>query len=281
MGGFFLFPPYDILESMFYLFLFFGLGLIIGSFLNVVLLRTEREESYVEGRSHCDACDASISWYDNIPVVSYIMLQGKCRACEKEIPKVHLWMELATGVSFALVGLICFDILSPESWFTTLWMLILVSFLILIVVSDFATMEIPFSFLVASNMITFLYLILYYVLFEQGITFWQSDFWGSLLGGFISWIFFFSLVYFSKETWMGWGDVWIGLLAGLVVGKGLVLIMLTLSFGSGALYGVYLLMKEGKNLKTAVPFAPFLVFGMLATFFLMKCFPSLFQFFLW
>jgi prepilin signal peptidase PulO-like enzyme (type II secretory pathway) len=266
---------------MLYILILFGAGLIIGSFLNVVLLRTEREESFVDGRSHCDACNAPISWYDNIPVVSYMMLNGKCRACQKDIPKVHLWMELATGALFAMVGWICFDILSPESWFTTLWMLVLVSFLILIVVSDFATMEIPLTFLVAANVVTLAYLLLYYFLFEQGIIFWQSGLWESLLGGFISWIFFFALVFFSKETWMGWGDVWIGLLAGLVVGKDLVLIMLTLSFGSGALYGVYLLMREGKDLKTAVPFAPFLVFGMLATFFLMEFFPSLFQFFLW
>lgn len=78
---------------------------------------------------------------------------------------------------------------------------------------------------------------------------------------------------------MGWGDVWIGLLAGMVVGKDLILIMLTLSFASGALYGISLMLREGKNLKTQVPFAPFLVFGMLGTFLLHQFFPSLFQFF--
>lgn len=266
---------------MFYLLFFLGLGLIVGSFLNVVLIRTERDESFVGGRSHCDSCEELIPWYDNIPVFSFLALRGKCRFCHIPIPSAHLWMELGTGFVFSFLGGLFFDPLSVQSWLLTLWLLILVSFLILIVVSDFSTMEIPFVFLVAVNIVTFIYLLVHFFLFEQEQLFFQSFFWGSILGGLLSWFFFFALVYFSKETWMGWGDVWIGLLAGMVVGKDLILIMLTLSFASGALYGISLMLREGKNLKTQVPFAPFLVFGMLGTFLLHQFFPSLFQFFLW
>ena len=80
---------------------------------------------------------------------------------------------------------------------------------------------------------------------------------------------------------MGWGDVWLGLLGGLVVGFSHVLPMLTLSFALGAFYGIGLMLIHGKNLKTQVPFAPFLAFGILATLFLVAIYPPMFFFVSW
>lgn len=77
-------------------------GLLIGSFLNVCVYRLPRDLSVVRPRSHCPACDKLIVWYDNIPLVSYLVLAGRCRHCGDRIPLRYPIVELATGVAFAL-----------------------------------------------------------------------------------------------------------------------------------------------------------------------------------
>ena len=267
--------------SMLYLIIFFGLGLIIGSFLNVVLFRGERDMSFVSGRSQCLTCDKTIAWYDNIPLLSYLILGGKCRHCQAHISWQYPLVELMTGILFSLAGSIFFDPLSNQAILQTVWVLGLIIFLTLIVVADFRSMEIPLWYLMAVNGITIAYLLAVYFLFEPQSVFFDTALASSLIGGALAWVFFFALVYFSKETWMGWGDVWLGLLGGLVVGVSHVLPMLTLSFALGALYGVGLMVLQGRNLKTEVPFAPFLAFGILTTLFLIESFPRIFWFVSW
>ena len=147
--------------------------------------------------------------------------------------------------------------------------------------ADFRCMELPLWYLIGANVLTLGYLLARFLFFETQTTFLDSELVGSLIGGAVAWVFFFALVYFSKETWMGWGDVWLGLLGGLVVGLSYVLPMLTLSFALGAFYGVGLMLIQGKNLKTQVPFAPFLAFGILTTLFLTESLPHLFWFVSW
>jgi leader peptidase (prepilin peptidase)/N-methyltransferase len=77
-------------------------GLLIGSFLNVCVYRLPRDLSVVRPRSHCPACDKLIAWYDNIPLVSYVVLAGRCRHCGDKIPLRYPIVELATGLAFAL-----------------------------------------------------------------------------------------------------------------------------------------------------------------------------------
>ncbi len=268
-------------ENMLYLIIFFGLGLIIGSFLNVVLFRGERDRSFVSGRSQCLTCDKTIAWYDNIPLVSYLILGGKCRHCQAHISWQYPLVEFTTGLLFCLSGYIFFDPLHNQAIMETVWVLGLVIFLTLIVAADFRSMEIPLWYLIGANVLTLGYLLARYLFFETQTTFLDSELVGSLIGGAVAWVFFFALVYFSKETWMGWGDVWLGLLGGLVVGLSYVLPMLTLSFALGAFYGVGLMLIQGKNLKTQVPFAPFLAFGILTTLFLTESLPHLFWFVSW
>jgi leader peptidase (prepilin peptidase) / N-methyltransferase len=260
---------------------FAGIGLIVGSFLNVVFMRTEREESYVGGRSHCDTCKKTLSWYDNIPVFSYLALKGRCRYCDKGIPSQHLWFELGTGLAYFLVGKTAFILEKPETWLLSLFLMVLVAFFILIVVSDIVSMEIPLVFLVGVTLTTAVYVILNYFFFERQLPFFGTAIWSSILGGFFAWIFFFCLVYFSEETWMGWGDVWIALTGGMAVGVQLTLPMLTVSFASGALFGVSQLFMKNKNLTTQVPFAPFLVFGIWVTLVVKIAHPQILAFFIW
>ena len=85
-------------------------GLLIGSFLNVCVYRLPRDLSVVRPRSFCPACEKQIAWYDNIPVVSYLMLRGRCRHCQAKIPLRYLIVELTTGAAFAL----CVALLGPS-----------------------------------------------------------------------------------------------------------------------------------------------------------------------
>lgn len=262
-------------------FFFFGYGLILGSFLNVVLFRGAREESFVTGRSRCLVCQKMIAWYDNIPLISYILLRGRCRHCRVHISWQYPLVELITGLWFVLVGQVFFDATQLLSWLETGWLLILGALLILIVVSDVKSMEISLTELVAINIVTLVYLMVRFWAFETQLSWQETALSQGLLGGIIAGGFFFALVYFSRETWMGWGDVWIGAFGGLAVGWQYVLPMLTLSFALGAFYGVGLLVFHQKSLKTQVPFAPFLVLGIVGVVFGKVLLPEIFWYISW
>ena len=90
------------------LFPIFVLGLAIGSFVNVLIYRTLKNESPWEGRSYCDNCRRQLSWYENIPMVSYLVLGGKCRTCKKKISWTYPVVEMVTGLLFVWWGTLGF-----------------------------------------------------------------------------------------------------------------------------------------------------------------------------
>lgn len=266
MKGMFAFPS-----------LFFILGLIVGSFLNVLVYRLKDAETLL-GRSFCRHCKHQIRWYDNIPLISFVLLRGTCRDCETRISWQYPLLELATGFLFTLVGFFFFASADRASWLETTWLLALVSCLLVIAAYDLRHMEIPLTMLILSAMLTYVFFgIDWYMAAEP---FFISRLWHGLLGGAAVGGFFFALVWMSRETWMGWGDVWLGFIAGSIVGLPYVLPMLTLSFGLGAAISVLALWHKKKGLKSQVPFAPFLVAGILLTLFLSQAFPLFFQFFI-
>lgn len=259
------------------IFTFFILGLIIGSFLNVLVYRLKDAETLL-GRSFCRHCKHQIRWYDNVPLVSFVLLRGNCRDCEARISWQYPALEFLTGVVFALIGYYFFDPFVFSSFIETLWLLGIVSCLLVIGAYDVRHMEIPFSMLIASIVLTLLFLVSSF--FLSGEAFFSSQLWYGLLGGAVVCGFFFLLVWMSHETWMGWGDVWLGFVAGSIVGLPLVLPMLTLSFGLGAIVGLLSIAYKKKGLKSQIPFAPFLVAGVILILFVPKAFPFLPQFFL-
>ena len=88
---------------IFFTFLIALIGLLIGSFLGAFITRFARSESVVKGRSHCDSCNHMLSWYENIPILSWSIQRGRCRHCHKQLSVFYPAIELATAVSFVSV----------------------------------------------------------------------------------------------------------------------------------------------------------------------------------
>lgn len=257
------------------LFFFFGFGLIIGSFLNVVALSLEREEDFVSRRSACPKCGNLIAWYDNIPLMSFLLLHGKCRHCDEKISWQYPAVEALTGILFLFIGTYFFVPYELLAWIETIWLLGLFSLFVVISVYDARTMEIPVALLWTAGVWTLVFLLLIdFSGASGGISIFSFE---RTISGLAAasgaWAFFASLSLISKETWMGWGDAWLALIIGLAVGIPDIIFTLTLAFGIGALYAVGLILWYGKNMKTRVPFGPFLVIGAILYILLMQIFP--------
>ena len=123
--------------EIFYSILVFVLGCCIGSFSNVGIYRWHVGTSVIKGRSHCDTCGSQISWYDNIPILSYILLGGKCRHCHVQLSLQYPFIELLTGLSFlAIYSILGQTMLTAKLMFVT-WLFIVAT------VSDVLYREVP------------------------------------------------------------------------------------------------------------------------------------------
>jgi len=247
--------------------IFFILGLIIGSFLNVVVYRIQTAESIL-GRSKCPHCQKQIRWYDNIPLLSFILLNFQCRDCKAKISWQYPLVELLTGIIFALIGWKFFDISIFQSWILTIYYLIFASFLLIILVYDFLYMEIP-SIILWPAIVLAIIFNLYFDL-QDGFLLknWLiSESYRGLISALPAFLFFFSLSYFSKEKWMGMGDAYLAILLGLILGWPQTLLALMLAFSIGAICGIILIGFKKKTMQSQIPFAPFMILGTLLAIF--------------
>ncbi|HFC36222.1 MAG TPA: prepilin peptidase [Candidatus Moranbacteria bacterium] len=258
--------------------IFFIGGLMIGSFLNVIVYRLRLAETIL-GRSYCPHCKAKIRWYDNIPLLSFILLKAKCRDCGEAISWRYPIIELFTGIVFALVAKYFLAIPDVMSYWRVGFVLIIFSLFIVLLAYDWQFMEMPMTIFWILLAVIFVYLLFNsYVEHLVGLSLLQLSIVSGILGGIIAWLFFFVLVFFSKEKWMGWGDVYVGFLSGLFLGWQNIFMGLLLSFMIGSLYAVGVLLFKRGNLKTQVPFIPFLVMGTMITFFVINLFPLISQY---
>jgi prepilin signal peptidase PulO-like enzyme (type II secretory pathway) len=261
--------------------IFFIIGLIIGSFLNVIIYRLRIFDTIL-GRSNCPHCKSQIRWYDNVPLLSFILLGAKCRDCEGKISWQYPMVEFFTGIIFALVGIYFFDANSFMSLWETVFYLIVLALLIVLLTYDWLYMEVPILiFWIILGILGVNLVLISYLEMNAGLNIGLISLWDNLIGGFVAWLLFFSLVFFSKEKWMGWGDVYVGLLAGLILGWPNIFLGLLLSFSMGAVYSGFLILRKKGDMKTAVPFVPFLVMGIILTIFITKEFPLLMSYFLY
>ncbi len=233
-------------------------GLVIGSFLNVCIYRLPRGESLIFPPSHCPECGSPIRWYDNIPLVSYLLLKGRCRTCSHAISPVYPLVEGACGLLYLLTFLSHY--LKTFSLLAFFKDILFISFLIPIFFIDLKNQIIPNS--------------LSYGLLMAGIIFGylEGSFLQSLLGagtgtGILLGVYFLGYLFLRQESF-GIGDVKLAAGIGAFLGWRKALLCLFLSFILGGLLCGLLLLLHLKERRDKIPFAPFLVTGALLSIFL-------------
>ena len=243
----------------------FGLfGLIIGSFLNVLILRGGVRA--LSGRSACMSCGKEILWYDLIPVFSWIWLQGKCRFCKSKISAQYVLVELLTAFLFATIGASAFPI------FLRLFCLPILALLIAISVYDLRHTIIPDAWVWTFNVLALLSIFAFPL---QATTYWLP----AILAGPVVALPLFLLWFVSHGRWMGLGDAKLALGIGWLLGPFYRMIALFLSFIIGDFVSVFILLplphfvaylrkwgiarlsnvSHQLTMKSEVPFGPFLV----------------------
>jgi leader peptidase (prepilin peptidase) / N-methyltransferase len=235
----------------------FIFGLIVGSFLNCVIYRLEKEESFLFGRSYCPRCKKILKAIDLIPVLSFLFLRGNCRYCKKKISWQYPLVELGNAFLFVLFFQHFNFFLPGFNFLAFIFYLAISCFLVVIFVYDLKHFLIPDKIIFPA-----IGLALIYNLFNfNNLLF---NFLPSALAGFL----FFLIIYLvSQGRWLGFGDVKLVFLLGLFLGFPNILVGLFLSFTIGAIIGIGLIILKSKNLKSEVPFAPFLVVGSFIAFF--------------
>jgi prepilin signal peptidase PulO-like enzyme (type II secretory pathway) len=238
----------------FYIFSFI-FGTIAGSFLNACVWRFNQGISVAKGRSMCPKCRKQIAWFDNIPIVSFFVLKGKCRQCRERISWQYPLVEIGVGLVFLIIAFINFKqtifidlnfvVLLFRDW-------IIVWLLGLIFVYDWKYMEVLDSATFYPAVILFVLTIIF------GWIPWQSLIIGCLVGaGF----FFFQYI-ISGGKWVGGGDIRIGFLMGAILGFPKILATLFLAYILGAITGV-IIYRKVRGVK--VPFGTFLALGTFIT----------------
>ena len=233
----------------------FLLGAMIGSFLNVCICRIPKGESIVFPGSHCPHCQHPIPFYDNIPVLSYLWIKGKCRSCHHAISLQYPIVEAVTAISSLLLFL-NFGL----SWSYLIYF-VFTAALIVITVIDLYHQIIPdvisLPGIGAGLLVS---------LVHPQITFFNSLF-GVLLGG--GSLFLVATVYqwLFKREGMGGGDVKLLAMIGAFLGWKAVILTILLSSLIGSVTGVVLMLIKGKDFKYAIPFGPFLSLGAILSLF--------------
>lgn len=239
----------------------FLFGLAVGSFLNVVIYRTLHGESPFSGRSKCPHCGKTIRALDNIPLLSFLLLQGRCRYCKRQIAWNYPVVELLTGVLFAwwfLAGSALFRLTQyPFVYIQPGFWLLIGLLLIVVLFSDLLYGVIPDSILWIMGVVTLLYRS---ILTATGIMQF-SDYWRSLTSGVATLTFFLTLILLTGGRGMGMGDAKLGLVLGLLLGWPRIVVGLAASFISGAIVALALLVAGKKRFGQTIPFGPFLVVG--------------------
>ena len=221
-------------------------GLMVGSFLNVCISRIPAGESVVTPRSRCPNCRTLIAAYDNIPVISYLILGGKCRNCRTPISAIYPAVEFVTAGAFVLQGLVIGldgPLLAARLIFTAM--------LIVLFGTDLQTMRLP-------NVITYPGIVLgllFSVFLPPGLT---SALIGAALGAAIPWLIRWAWFRATGVEAMGLGDVKMLAMIGAFLGWQQVWVTLFLASLTGAIVGVALLRTGGRTLSARLPFGTFL-----------------------
>ena len=230
------------------------LGLCVGSFLNVVIYRLPRGESLASPPSRCPKCGKPLAWFDNIPVISWLVLRGKCRRCGAKISVQYPIVEAITAIAAVIVV-----VLTPADGVLLASRLVLTAILITLFVIDLELQILPNAITLPGIVIGFLFSLF-------GPPGPVTSLLGIVLGAGVLYGIAAAYYVVRREEGMGMGDVKMLAMIGAFLGWRAVLLTLILSSFVGALVGVALLSTKKEGLKYALPFGTFLA---LAAFFAM------------
>jgi leader peptidase (prepilin peptidase)/N-methyltransferase len=233
----------------------FIFGLCIGSFLNVCIYRLPAAKSISHPRSSCPSCGELIRFYDNIPVLSYLILRGRCRFCRVSISLRYPVVEILCGL-FALITFVKFGLtLEALIYFIFIASLLVITFIDIDhqIIPDVITLPgIPIFFVASFGLPDIKYL---------------ESLLGILVGGgsllLVAWTY--NLV--TKKEGMGGGDIKLLAMIGAVIGWKGVLFTIFVASAVGTISGMLVMLKTGKGRKLAIPFGPFLAIGGIAYIF--------------
>lgn len=233
----------------------------MGSFVNVVIERTITGEDWVKTRSRCDNCKRTIAWYDNIPLLSYILLGRRCRYCKKRISIQHPAVEFLTGALFVwwyAIGFAFFQLSQrPLTIIQPMFWLVVGVLLLIVLITDLKYMIIPDYTVVGLGLLALLYRA---YLASAGVM-QIDDLWRAILAGVIAAAIFWGLHAATNGKGMGLGDAKYVLVMGWLLGWQRLIVGLMVAFILGAIVGVGLIVAGKKKIKQEVPFGPFLVIG--------------------
>ena len=273
------------MQAAYYIFVFIG-GAFIGSFLNLVSDRLPKGEKIIVGRSKCDFCKKPLEPKNLFPIFSFLFQKGKCSFCKKKLSYYYPLSEVLAGLLFIVAGYLSrfFEVSSFTTLLAFIFYAVLFSFYLIIFLTDLKECIIPDKVIYPAISFTVLY-----ILFSRIYDFLNTrkalsnDKFGTylirvgylnnqyiyalknlglvLLGAIIICLFFMFLVWLTKGRGMGWGDVKLGFLIGLVNGFPYGFEAIFFGFVLGALYSLVLILSKRKTMKDTIAFGPFLIMG--------------------
>ncbi len=245
----------------------FVLGLCCGSFVNMLIYRVainyklESRKFKVKSkrRSFCDYCGKQLSWFENIPVISWIIQRGETRCCGKKLSILYPIVEFTTGILF----LLSFQFLISNFQLINFWKIVqlCISFLIIVFLVFSAVFDLKYMILPDFSTV---------ILVSSSLVLWISRYFGdwtyiwSALGSFL---FLDFLYLITKKKGMGFGDVKLAVFMGLFLGYPKIIVAFYTAFIVGAAMSLILMILKKATKKTQIPFGPFLIFGTLVAWF--------------
>ena len=234
--------------------------MILGSFANVCIYRLPLDKQIIFGRSFCPKCKKKIIWYDNIPLISFILLGGKCRKCKKEIPLKYLLVELISGISFVYL------FLNYNNYLEVIFLQTLIIILLIVFFIDLKHLIIPdtlnFTLMGLAILKNFI------PNFESNFTY---DLGQSIIGGIagysIIWLIIFLYKKIKNVEAMGLGDAKLMTAIGFLFGWESVFFILFLSAILGLISVIPSLLNNSKNFKTKIHFGPYIVISSIIYYF--------------
>ncbi len=230
--------------------LFFVIGLVFGSFFNVIGLRLPKNKSFFCGRSCCFSCERTLLWYELIPLISFLIQGGRCRRCYEKISYIYPFSELMTGclflMSYVVIGM------EAELFIAILF----VSMSMIIFVSDLHYMLIP-------NKILLFFLPLFIIV---RLVYPLTPWWTTIIGALIGFVLV-AVIILASRGGMGAGDMKLLAILGIVLGVEKVLLTFLLACFGGALIGIILLGFGQIKQRQPIPFAPFILLASMIAYF--------------